>query len=238
LKRVLVTGGSRGLGLEVCRALAADGYSVVTISRSNSPELDKAVTEFPGRIRSVLADLSDLRHLKKICREIQSDDGFDGFVANAAIGTEGLLTLTSPEKIEHSIQLNLTSVVLLTRELIKEMLSRGGSLVFISSITAIRGFSGLSVYAATKGALLSFSRTLAREYGPRNVRSNCVLPGFFRSEMTRTISSEDKARIERRTPLQRVGEATDIVGTTKFLLSDQSRFITGAEFVIDGGLTA
>src|SRR5690606_20335889 len=125
--------------------------------------------------------------------------------ANAAIGTEGLLTLTSKNRIEECLQVNLLSVILLSREVLKGMLSRGGSLVFVSSITATRGYAGLSVYSATKGALLSFSRSLAREYGPRGIRSNCILPGFLETEMTGTLANEDRERIQRRTSLQRLG---------------------------------
>lgn len=237
MKRVLVTGGSRGLGLGICRSLAEAGYSVATVSRNGSPELSEAISDFPGRIESHIADLSNLPQLQEFSRHLLFS-GFDGFVANAAIGTEGLLTLTSPEKIAHCIQLNLTSVILLTREVLKGMLTRGGSLIFISSISALHGYSGLSTYSATKGALLSFSRSLAREYGARNVRSNCVLPGFLETEMTQTLSGEDKQRIERRTALQRLGQPEDVVGTVRFLLSEDARFITGTELIVDGGLTA
>jgi len=236
LKRILVTGGSRGLGLAICRTLAQAGYKVVTVSRNGSPELSQAISNFPGKIESHHADLSDTKNLRKLYRDWQGAEGFDGFVANAAIGTEGLLTLTSAEKIESCIQLNLTSVILLTREIVKGMLARGGSLIFVASITAVRGYSGLSVYSATKGALLSFSRSLAREYGPRSIRSNCVLPGFLETEMTQGLPVEDKQRIARRTSLQRLGQPPDVTGTVKFLLSDEAQYITGAEFVVDGGL--
>lgn len=238
MKRILVTGGSRGLGLEICVSLLSSGYSVVTISRNDSPALQQALSDFPGQLTSVRGDLSRADQLARLASDLQLAKGFDGFVGNAAIGTEGLLTLTAREKIEHCIQLNLTSVILLTREIIKGMLKRGGSLVFISSIAAREGYSGLSVYSATKGALVSFSRSLAREYGPRNIRSNCILPGFLETEMTGTLGFEDKQRIQRRTPLDRLGQPSDVIGAVKFLLSDESRFITGTELVVDGGLTA
>lgn len=238
MKRILVTGGSRGLGLAICRSLAGAGYSVVTVSRNGSPELSQAISEFPDSIESHSADLSDLAELQRLSHVLDIPSGLDGFVANAAIGTEGLLTLTSPDKIEHCIQLNLTSVILLTREVLKGMLTRGGSLIFISSICALHGYSGLSAYSATKGALLSFSRSLAREYGPRNIRSNCILPGFLETEMTQSLSPEDRQRIERRTALERLGQPADVVGAVRFLLSEDARFITGAELIVDGGLTA
>jgi 3-oxoacyl-[acyl-carrier protein] reductase len=238
LKRILITGGSRGLGLAICRSLAQAGYTVVTVSRHGSPELTQAISEFQGRIEQHRADLTETENIPKLCHDLHGTEGFDGFVANAAMATEGLLALTAAAEIEKCIQLNLLSVVLLSREILKGMLQRGGSLVFIASITAIRGYSGLSVYSATKGALLSFSRSLAREYGPRKIRSNCVLPGFLETEMTQTLSAKDKERIARRTALQRLGQPSDVVGTVKFLLSDEAQFVTGAEFIADGGLTA
>lgn len=238
MPRILLTGGSRGLGLALCRSLAEAGYTVATVSRKGSPELEQLASEFPGKIESHFADLSRSENLEPLCGALRVRDGFHGFVANAAIGTEGLLTLTSKTRIEECLQLNLASVILLTREVLKGMLSTGGSLVFISSITALRGYSGLSVYSATKGALLSFSRGLAREYGARNIRSNCILPGFLETEMTGTLVPEDKQRIERRTALHRLGRPADIAATVKFLLSPEAGFITGTEIVIDGGLTA
>jgi 3-oxoacyl-[acyl-carrier protein] reductase len=238
VKRFLVTGGSRGLGLAICRSLAqADGI-VTSVSRQGSSGLSQAISDFPGKIEPYFADLSKVEEIKKLGDDLRLHDGFDGFVANAAIGTSGILTLASKARIEECIQLNLLSVILLTREVLKGMLTRGGSLVFVSSVTAIRGYTGLSVYSATKGALLSFSRSLAREYGSRGIRANCLLPGFLETEMTQSLSAEDKRRIEKRTCLQRLGNAEDVVSAVKFLLSEEARFITGSEFVIDGGQTA
>lgn len=236
-KRVLVTGGSRGLGLAICRALAHADYLVLTVSRSGSAELDGLRRDFPGQVESIHTDLGNPGELQALTKHSQIRSGLDGFVANAAVAVEGLLALTSHEKIAQCIQVNLTSTILLTRAVIKGMLPRGGSIVLISSVTAIRGFAGLSVYSATKGALLSFSRSVAREYGARNIRCNAILPGFLETDMTHSLSPEDKERVQRRTALQRLGEPSDVTGMTKFLLSEEARFVTGSEFVVDGGLT-
>jgi 3-oxoacyl-[acyl-carrier protein] reductase len=118
------------------------------------------------------------------------------------------------------------------------MLTRGGTLLFVSSVAARTGLSGLAAYSAAKGGLVSFSRTLAREYGQRGIRSNVILPGFIDTEMSKSLSEADRARVTRRTAAQRLGKVDDVVGSVSFLLSDEARYITGAEFVVDGGLTA
>jgi 3-oxoacyl-[acyl-carrier protein] reductase len=118
------------------------------------------------------------------------------------------------------------------------MLTRGGSLVFIASIAARTGFSGLAAYGATKAGLVGFSRGLAREYGSRNIRSNCILPGFLATDMTASLDAPRQSQLQRRTPLGRLGDPSDVVGSVRFLLSDAARHITGTEVTIDGGMTA
>jgi 3-oxoacyl-[acyl-carrier protein] reductase len=195
-------------------------------------------TEFPGLIESCLADLAVPESIERIREDLRLDEGLSGYVANAAVAPEGTLTLTSRRTIENCVDTNVLSVILMARQAVKPMLTTGGSIVFVSSVAAIRGFAGLSVYSATKGALLSFSRSLAREFGARGIRSNCLLPGFIDTEMSRGLSEEGRVRVHRRTPLGRFGKPNDVVGTVGYLLSDEARFITGAEIVIDGGLSA
>ncbi len=238
MKRVLITGGSRGLGLAICRRLLTEGYQVVTASRTLSPELSELRQKHSDRLEFYAVDFADKDAAARLSISARLLEGVEAFVANAAIGTEGLLTLTSNSMLEQCIQVNLAAPMLLAREVIKGMLTRGGSLIFISSVAAQRGFPGLSVYAATKGALVSFSRSLAREYGERGIRSNCILPGFLETEMSRSLGEEDRARLRRRIALKRLGQAQDVVGSVSFLISDEARYVTGTEVVIDGGLSA
>ncbi|RME89750.1 MAG: SDR family oxidoreductase [Verrucomicrobia bacterium] len=239
MKRVLVTGGSRGLGLAICERLLAEGWEVATVSRRRTEAVTRLGEKFGGRLRHWEADLADGEAMKRVVEEAGVvSPGLDAFVANAAVGTEGLLTLTSEEAIRRTIEINLTATILLTRQVVKGMLERGGRLVFVSSVAARTGFTGLTVYSATKGALVSFSRALAREYGRRGIRSNCVLPGFLETEMSATLGPEQKERLARRAALGRLGEVNDVVGAVAFLLSDEAAFITGTELVIDGGSTA
>lgn len=238
MKRVLVTGGSRGLGLAICRRLLAEDYHVVTVSRKLSPELSELRKEHIGQLEFYAVDFAKNNAVARLANAAGLLDGVDGYVANAAVGTEGLLTLTSDAQIAECIQVNLVAPMMLAREVVKGMLTHGGSLVFISSVAARTGFSGLSVYAATKGALVSFSRSLAREYGERGIRSNCILPGFLETEMSQSLGEEARARLKRRTAVKRLGQVEDVAGCVSFLLSDEARYITGTEMVIDGGLTA
>lgn len=238
MRRGLITGSSRGLGLAICERLLVEGWYIVASSRSMSPELDLLLKSYPNRSEYHPADLSQAGAIEGLAKSAGVVEGMDGFVANAAIGTEGLLTLTSEAAIRECIEVNLLAPVLLARAAVKGMLTRGGSIIFISSIAGRTGFAGLTVYSATKGGLIAFSRSLAREYGERGIRSNCILPGFMETEMTNSLSAMDRARLRRRTPLGRLGAVSDIVGTVSFLLSDAAQFMTGTELVIDGGALA
>jgi 3-oxoacyl-[acyl-carrier protein] reductase len=238
MKRYLVTGGSRGIGLAVCAELLRQGHEVLATSRHSSEDLKVLLRAHEARLRHVEVDLGSPGATSRLSAEGRLLDGIDGFVANAAVGTEGLLTLSSEKAIRECLEVNLISTLLLCREVLKGMLERGGSIVLVSSVAARSGFAGLSVYSASKGALLSLSRSLAREYGSRGIRVNCVLPGFVDTEMTGRMSEDDRARILRRTPVGRIAECQDIVGTITFLLSDQARHITGTEVVVDGGMSA
>ena len=237
MKRYLVTGASRGLGLEICRRLLEGGNAVVTGSRSRSAELDALEKLAPGRLEHHSVDFCDADSLRRFIRAARTLDGFDGFVANAAMGLDGMLTLTPESAILRCVQANLTAPMLLARAVVKGMMERGGSLVFIASVAAREGLAGLSVYGGTKGGIVSFSRGLAREYGAKGIRSNAVLPGFFESEMSRSLSSEAAGSIRRRTPLGRPAGVGEIASAVMFLLSDGASAITGTEIVVDGGFS-
>lgn len=135
--------------------------------------------------------------------------------------------------------MNLIGSLLLTRLVLRRMLrsERGGSIVNVSSIIGLRGYSGLAAMAASKGGLDGATRALARELGPRGIRVNSVAPGYLATEMTRGLNAEQKQQILRRTPLGRLGELADVVGPVLFLLSPAAQFVTGQVIVVDGGIT-
>ncbi len=238
-KRFFITGGSRGLGLEICKALLSLQSHVVTCARSKSTSIEKLEQKFGDNFSFFRADLSNDDEIQTLIDQAGLVTlPFDGFVANAAIGTDGLLTMMSKPEIKKALDVNLYSTILLTQAVIKGQLASQlkGSLVFISSVCAQSGFKGLSVYAATKAGLCGFSKNLAREYGQRGIRSNVVLPGFLETEMTEKLKSNQTESIRRRTSLQRLGRSSDIVQSVLHLLSDISSYTTGAEVKIDGGL--
>jgi 3-oxoacyl-[acyl-carrier protein] reductase len=238
MRRVVVTGGARGLGLGICQRLVHDGYYVVTCSRKLSAELSLVLKQKPSRIEHHLVDFAKPGAAAEFARQARVLEGVHGFIANAGIGLDGLLTLTQEAAARECLEVNLLAPILLAREIIKGMLDEGGVLIFVSSVAARAGFTGLSVYSATKGALVSFSRSVAREYGERGIRSNCLLPGFLETDMSQSLGQENRSRLVRRTPLKRLGLVEDAVGAVSFLLSDEARFISGTELLVDGGMLA
>lgn len=238
MKRALVTGGSRGLGLAICARLLAEGWQVVTTARHRTAALDELMARFPGRGEFLASDLGAPDAVTRFCEKARVLAGFDGFVANAAVGTEGLLTLTPAAAVQRTLNVNLLAPILLARQVVKGMLPKGGSLIFISSVAAVTGWAGLSVYGAAKGGLVSFSRALAREYGERGIRSNCVLPGFLETDMSASLAESQRERLRRRTALGRLGRVEDILGAVSYLLAEASAFVTGSEIVVDGGMRA
>lgn len=238
MKTVLITGASRGLGLALAQGLLLGGWRVVTASRSRSAELDALIRAQPDRIEHHPVDFARADDTRAFAAGPAVMGGVDAFIANAAIGTEGLLTLTSEAAIRECVEVNLVAPMLLARQVIKGMIDRGGSLVFVSSVAARTGLAGLSVYTATKGGLVAFSRALAREYGERGIRSNCILPGFLETDMSSTLTLEQRERVRRRTPLGRLGQVNDVIGAVRYLLSDDARFVTGTEVEVDGGFRA
>jgi 3-oxoacyl-[acyl-carrier protein] reductase len=227
---VIVSGGSRGLGLALVRALLHGGKRVATFSRSRTPDIDDLVEADTGGMRFHWEniDSTDTGAVRDI----------DALINNAGVGNEGLLTLMREEAIEQTIAVNLTGTVVLTQACAKWMIrANRGCIVNISSVNAIRGHQGVAVYSATKAALDGFARSLARELGPRGIRVNSVAPGYFASDMVQNLEATARERIARRTPLGRLAEISDIAGVVEFLVSDRASFITGQTIVVDGGIT-
>jgi 3-oxoacyl-[acyl-carrier protein] reductase len=241
MRNVIVTGGSRGLGLAICSRLAASGYRAIAVARKETPELTTAIAAAPeNSLHFAPFDLGDIEAMPEFVKALKKQHGgIYGLVNNAGIGTEGLLAVMPLEEIEQLIRINTLSPIALTRQVIRSMFSEGqGRIVNMSSIIASTGYSALSVYAATKASLSGFTKSLAREVGRAGITVNAVAPGFIETAMTEGLGEDKRQQIARRSALQRLAGAEDVARTVEFLMGDGGRNITGTVITVDAGNTA
>jgi 3-oxoacyl-[acyl-carrier protein] reductase len=241
---VIVTGGSRGLGLGIVRKLKVSGYQVIAVARKETDELTAAIRETDpgcsGSVHYVPFDLTEIEKLPQFVSSLRKQFGaIYGLVNNAALGFDGVLALMRTSQIEQLVRLNTLSPIVLTKYLVRSMVADGsGRIVNIASIVASTGYSGLSVYAATKASMLGFTRSLAREVGKMGVTVNSVAPGFVDTEMTHGLTAEKRDKIIRRSALRRLSGIEDVANAVEFLLSDKAKNITGTVLTVDAGNTA
>jgi 3-oxoacyl-[acyl-carrier protein] reductase len=244
MRRVIVTGGSRGLGLGIVRRLICEGYGAIAVARKMTDELaaamEQAESARPGSVRFVPFDLGDVHDVPVFVRRLRKEVGpIYGLVNNAALGTDGTLALMPNAKIEQLIRVNTLSPIVLTKYVVRHMMADGGGrIVNIASIVGSHGYSGLSVYSATKASLIGFTRSLAREVGRMGVNVNAVAPGFLETTMTEAMAGEDRERVARRSALGRFAEVDDVADAVAFLLGDRAKSITGTVMTVDAGSTA
>ncbi|WP_027346617.1 SDR family NAD(P)-dependent oxidoreductase [Hamadaea tsunoensis] len=232
---VLVSGGSRGLGLAIVTDLLDAGLKVAAFARTVTPELTKLAEENPARVYVGSVDVTDEKAAQAFVREAEKVLGpIDGLVNNAAIGQDSLHVHTSADQISKIIETNLTAPLVLTRFVVRRMLAQGvrGRIVNVTSICAQRGYPGLVAYSATKGGMDAATRSLARELGGR-VLANAVAPGFFASEMSAVLGQTQLDAIVRRTPTGHLTEPDEVVPVVRMLLCDNTN-INGQVLVIDG----
>ncbi len=239
-KVIFISGGSRGLGEAIVKSFLEKGDTVATFSRNMTPFVESIMDSehqerfywqaLDGRNHEAISD-----YMKQLYKRLGR---LDVLINNAAMGNDGILALMNTDAISQLLSLNLEAVIRLTQTCIKLMLrNNNGVIINISSVNAVRGHSGVSVYTATKAGLDGLTRSLAKELAPRHIRINSVAPGYLETDMTQNLSEEQRKRIIRRTPLQRLGKVEDIVAAIDFLISPSASFITGQTLVVDGGLT-
>jgi 3-oxoacyl-[acyl-carrier protein] reductase len=243
-RSVLVTGGSRGLGLAIAQRLAAAGYQTITVARKESKEIAAAIAlaerEGQGALSFVPFDLGNIDDIPDlVCRLRKQFGPLYGLVNNAALGLSGTLALMHHSKIGDMVRLNTLSPIVLTKYVIRGMMADGsGRIVNVASIIASTGASGVAAYAATKASMVGFTRSLAREVGPLGITVNAVAPGILETDMTQVLTDEQRAQVARRSALNRLAEVGDVADTVEFLLSDRARNITGTVITVDAGATA
>jgi 3-oxoacyl-[acyl-carrier protein] reductase len=241
MRNIIVTGASRGIGLAIANRLAMGGDRVIAIARSQTEELaqlkEKTHELGCGAVHFAPFDLGDIDDIPALVRSFRKEFGeLDGLVNNAGIGTSGLLATMHNSQIEKLFRLNVFSPVVMTKYVVRSMMTRNsGRVVNIASVIAFQGYSGLSVYGATKAAAVGFTRSLAREVGGLGITVNAVAPGFMSTEMTRELDEGQRATVARRSALRRLADPGDVADAVEFLLSEKARNITGTVLTVDAG---
>ena len=234
----------------MARELAANGYRVIAIARKPSAELTAAAAAAAaapaaggasgGAIEFRACDLSDLGQIGALVRGLRKDFGpLYGLINNAGLGTSGMLSNMLDRDVQRLVQLNTVSPILLSKYAVRSMmLQREGRIINIASIVAATGYSGLSVYSATKASLIGFTRSLAREVGQFGITVNALAPGFIDTEMTHELTEAQRETIARRSAMHRMPEPIDVARSAIYLLGEAGRNITGTVITIDAGNTA
>jgi 3-oxoacyl-[acyl-carrier protein] reductase len=231
-KTALVTGGSRGIGAAIARELGRAGATVVVGYRSGADEAGAIAQEIGGR--AVQADVSDPDDAKRL---VDDAGEVDVLVNNAGITRDGVLARMTDDDWRSVLETNLSAVFYTCRAVARGMMKRrGGAIVNLSSIVGIHGNWGQANYAASKGGIIAFTKSLAQELGSRGVRANVVAPGYIQTQLTDAIPEEAKTQMLGLTPLGRFGDPEDVARAVRFLCSDDASFITGEVLVVGGGL--
>lgn len=237
-KPVLVTGGGRGIGAGIVRALADAGHDVAFTYNASRDEAEALAASLPGKARAMQCDLSDRAAVEDFAASLEEGEGFYGFVHNAGRSYDTLGATVDVDQAADAMQVNFFSMLRLVKAVIRPMMqARAGRIVAIGSVTSMRGNQGNSVYAATKGAIASYCTTLAVEVARRGITVNTVAPGYVDTEMLAPYEGF-RDKLEKQIPAQRYASTGDIAAMVTFLMSEQAGYLTGATLPVDGGLMA
>lgn len=236
---ILITGVSKGLGLVTVKLLLVKGYTIYGISRSKSDELNQLLLDYNAQLNWLSYDLSNTNDIRnQIFKNwIGFDTSIDAYINNAAFAYDDIITNMNIEALEKMYRINVFSPLIIAKFAIRQMIlhKTKGSIVHVSSISAHTGYKGLAMYASSKGALEAFSKNTAREWGEKGIRSNCLVAGFMETDMSAKLSSDQKKRIYNRTSLKKGVDVESVANTISFLVSNDSKSITGENIFVTNG---
>lgn len=237
---VVVTGGTRGLGLAIAQRLCDDGFRVIAVGRSLTGHLQALIDHNEDRVVFEKFDFNEVSSIKTFVRQLATRYGsIYGLVNNAALGQDGILATMHETDISALIRVNIEAPIVLTKYLSRSMLiAQRGRIVNVGSITASTGFNGLSVYGATKSALAGFTRSLARELGRAGITVNTVAPGYMETMMSSDLPDDSLEIIKRRSPMNTLVEVEDAAAAVSYLMSKNAARVTGTTLTVDAGSTA
>jgi 3-oxoacyl-[acyl-carrier protein] reductase len=241
-KTCIITGTNRGVGRAMLEAFAANGANIYAHARKESSEFLALLKELSAKyfvkITPWCFELSDHVAMKAKVKELMSAKvNIDVLVNNAGIISNVIFQMSGIDELRKELEVNLVAPFLLTQYISKLMVrQKKGSIINMASAAALDGFSGKSIYGATKGALISMTKSIARELGPMGIRANCLAPGIVETEMLGTMSEDVLASTREATDLKRAARPSEVAEAAVFLASDESSYITGQVIRIDGGL--
>ncbi len=240
-KLILITGGTRGIGKQIALTFAKEGYDIAINYRTENDDLKHTKKEIEAnnvRCLAVQGDVSNFKDCEKFVKEIIEEFGrIDVLVNNAGITRDTLLMRMKEEDFKQVIDTNLVGTFNVTKNVISYMLkAHSGRIINISSVVGISGNAGQTNYAASKAGIIGFTKSLAKEVASRNITVNAVAPGFIETQMTAVLKDNIKEEIAKTNPLKRMGTPQDVANVVKFLSSEESSYITGQVFNVDGGM--
>ena len=240
-KCALITGATRGIGKQIAITLAKHGYNIALNYRKENEELEntkKEIEEIGVQVLAVKGDVANFENCENFVKQVIERFGqIDVLVNNAGITKDMLLMRMKQEDFKQVIDTNLVGTFNVTKNVVPYMMkARSGRIINISSVVGISGNSGQTNYSASKAGIIGFTKSLAKEVASRNIRVNAVAPGFIETNMTDVLKNDIKEEISKNIPLKRMGTADDVANAVKFLVSEESSYITGQVIQVDGGM--
>ena len=240
-KVAVITGGTRGIGNAIAKKYAENGANLAVIATKDNEKAQAAIEELKKNgtdVKLYLCDIKNADQVASVSEAILADfGGVDIVVNNAGITRDNLLPGLSIADIDDVIDINLKGTMYVTRSFIRNFIKRkGGNIINISSVVGLMGNKGQANYAASKAGIVGFTKTVAKEYGRKNIRCNAIAPGFIKTEMTDALPDSVKEEAVKQIPLGSFGEVEDIAEMAVFLASDRAKYITGQVICVDGGV--